>query len=294
MKYKIIFVLMILVSSSIHAATVLVDTDWLASNIGKPGISVVDMSGDHMQYLRFHLPGAIRIGYDEIVKQRSRKERVSVRLSDQELIALLGLKGITRDSHVVVYDDTGGLNAGRLLWDLERIGHKKVSVLNGGLVKWIREGRKIEFRPVAPKKVAYNIGKGGRDNEIDINGMVNIRDKKNAVMLDVRTKEEYIGHPRYPRSGHIPGAKWWPWDNTLDIEGGFTLKSQDGITKSLQSVGVKDKDKPVALYCRSGHRAAQSYLVLRSLGYDKVKLYDGSMAEYGSRKDQPLTKGLQP
>jgi thiosulfate/3-mercaptopyruvate sulfurtransferase len=72
------------------------------------------------------------------------------------------------------------------------------------------------------------------------------------------------------------------------------LSKTEIVNKKLQKLGVTDKKQPLLVYCRSGHRAAQSYLTLRNLGYENVKLYDGSMAEYSLNKNNPLKKGMLP
>ena len=271
------------------AAPVYVEQDWLAKHLNDDNIVVVDMTDDP-QYLRYHIPGAIRLGYGNLVMSRNR-DKVSVRIPDEQLAKLLGIVGITRDSHVVIYDDMAGLNAGRLFWELERIGHPNVSVLRGGLVKWVLAGHKVDNAEVRKRPVKYEINGDGRANEAGLKDIVAISRDKSASLLDVRTPEEYLGHPKAKRSGHIPGARLWPWQETVDFEEGFVAKPEPLLMASLVSAGVEDKSAPVYLYCRSGHRAAQSYLTLRGLGYDNVKLYDGSMAEYARRTDLPLVKG---
>lgn len=270
----------------VNAAPIYVEHDWLAKNLGDKNIVVVDMTADGVQYLRFHIPGAVRLSYQDIVTKR--KDKVSVRVPDAHLYKVLGSLGISRDKYIVIYDDMGGLDAGRLFWELERIGHPKVSVLRGGLVKWVLAAHRVDNKPLKPTVVKYKSGKSGRDNEASLDS---IRNDKTSVLLDVRSIEEYTGHPRYPRSGHIPGAKWWPWETNVDFEHGFVPHSNEVLQAALATLDVKDKAKPVILYCRTGHRASQSYLTLRSLGYTDVKLYDGSMAEYASKRELPLQKG---
>lgn len=134
-----------------------VDGAWLEQQLPATKIVIVDMSRDDTRYLRFHLPGTVRLPYDVLVKGRrpdnfaaskigqragragpsAGEHKVKVRIKDNELLNILGRPGITRDSHVVIYNDVGGPNAARLFWELERIGHPEVSVLDGGLVKWI-------------------------------------------------------------------------------------------------------------------------------------------------------------
>ena len=100
--------------------------------------------------------------------------------------------------------------------------------------------------------------------------------------------EEYNCQPRNKRSGHVPGAKLWSWDRSVAFDKGFTRKPVPELMASLEVAGVTDKTKPVITYCRSGHRASQSYLTLRALGFEDVRLYDGSMLEYERDKSAPL------
>ena len=282
----LVFLMALLSSTSVFAAPVMVDTDWLVKNKKSNNIVVVDTS-DHTQYLRFHIPGAIHIDYSEITYKR-RQDKVSVQVPNDYFIKLLGQNGITNDSHIIIYDDMGGLNAGRLFWQLEQIGHKNVSVLNGGLVKWILEHRKVNNKPEKRLPSVYKTNnKNTRDNlavQSDLN-------KEKALLIDARTKDEYIGHPKYPRTGHIPGAVLWDWQENVDFENAFVLKTKQRISKEQKNIDLKDKNKEIIAYCRSGHRAAQTYLTLRNLGFNNVKLYDGSMAEYSRNKKAPLEKG---
>ncbi|WP_126454321.1 sulfurtransferase [Sulfuriflexus mobilis] len=270
--------------------SVYVEQDWLAKNLGNKEIVVVDMTSEDVQYLRYHIPGAVRLSYQDIVTRR--KDKVSVRLPDTQLVKVLGAIGIRPDQHVVIYDDMAGLNAGRLFWELERIGHQKVSVLRGGLVQWVLAGRKVDNLPVKPTAVQYPLAAGGRNNEASLAAVTAASAGGQAVLLDVRSQEEYAGHPKYPRSGHVPGAKWASWEDNVDFGNGFVPKRSDLLMNKLHALGVKDKDASVIVYCRSGHRASQSYLTLRDLGFSAVQLYDGSMAEYARQPGLPLVKGM--
>jgi len=290
---KFVVVLLLMLGSSVHASSFMVDTDWLQKHMTDSDVVVVDMSSDSTQYQRFHIPGSIFLGYGNLVEKR-KKDKVSLRVSNERLYKILGFLGISRDTHVVIYDDMSGLNAGRFYWDLERIGHPKVSVVDGGLVKWILEGKKVDNKNVTRKPVVYKAGDKFFNNEIDLASVKKAIESKKTTFLDVRTKEEYIGYPKFKRTGHIPGAKLWSWDDSVDFEKGFTLKTDKQLQDSLAKVGVKDKNQPLVLYCRSGHRASQSYLTLKHLGYKNIKLYDGSMAEYSRDKSAPIKQGKKP
>ena len=286
----ILFLAIVAISNLAFAQAKLVSKDWLAENAKDTSIVLVDMS-DSLQYQRFHLPGAINLPYDYLVQDR---KKVSLSVDQQKLIKLLGQIGISRNSYVIAYDDTGGLHASRLLWELEQLHHPKMALLDGGLVKWIREGRSVSAHPPVIKPTVYKADKSDRAATAGLQDVAPDSRNKSTLLLDVRTDEEYMGNPRYPRSGHIPGAKWWQWDQALDIDNGFSIRQSDDLLKELTGVGLSDKKQPVVVYCRSGHRAAHTYFTLKHLGFENVRLYDGSMKEYEQHKALPLTKGKNP
>ncbi|MGD8525241.1 MAG: sulfurtransferase [Thioalkalispiraceae bacterium] len=265
----------------------LVETQWLASQLGKPNIVLLDMS-DNMQYQRFHIPGAVHLPY-QAINQRTRKG-VSLSVGPSQIMRILGLVGVSRDSHVVVYDDTGGLHASRLVWELDKLGHQRVSMLNGGLVQWILEGRKVTAETVKPQATRYQADQLPAVTQL---ASIETLENKMHTLLDVRSREEYMGHPRQKRSGHIPGARWWNWDQAVDFENGFKQQKTEALLDSLKQLGITSKQQALVVYCQSGHRAARSYFTLRQLGFDNVKLYDASMAEY-QQSHKPLTRGMNP
>ena len=290
MLKKLLFLLLILHSSSVFSSF-LVETDWLKKNLNSSAIRLIDMS-DNTQYQRFHIPGALHLPYSAINKHN--KQGVSISIGRENIIKLLGLLGVNNNQHIIIYDDMGGLHASRLFWELEKIGHKKISLLNGGLVKWILEGNKVNAKATVLKATQYKTANMARDNVASYTQIKESTFSKDNVLLDVRSKDEYVGQIRYPRSGHIPGAKWLEWQEAVDFENAFSMKKQSVLKQQLNDIGITDIKTPVTLYCQSGHRAAHSYFILRNLGYDKVRLYDGSLAEYYKIKSAPLNRGTNP
>lgn len=277
-------------SQNVFAEPVMVEPDWLATHLSDKDLVVVDMSGDPLQYTRFHIPGAVRLSYESLLRVR-KPDGVKLRISNEQFYNILGALGISRQTHVVIYDDMGSLNAGRLFWQLEQVGHPRVSVLNGGLVAWIQGGYKITGQSVKPVAVSYKTAKEFRTNDITYPAVREQIKTDQSLFLDVRSREEYMGSAKLPRSGHIPGALWWPWESSINLEDAFRYKPVKDIQDGLDRMGVTPK-KPIILYCRTGHRASQSYLTLRALGFTRVQLYDGSMAEYTQHRDAPLMKGV--
>ena len=282
---------LLLAHGAVSAASTLVDIALVERHIKL--IVLVDMTEDDLQYTRFHLPGAVRLGYHELLNPRA-PGKPAARLDDKQFAVLLGRLGITRDTHVVIYDDVGGLNAGRLFLELERIRHPKVSVLDGGLVQWILDGRRVDNIARQPLPVVYKAGQERRDNLATLAEVQNASKQEAATLLDVRSRDEYTGSPKEPRAGHIPGAKWWPWEQAIVMDNGFTFVPAQTLETNLAKLGVRDKKAPVILYCRSGHRASQTYLSLRSLGFENVRVHTGSMLEYLQDKDAPLNRGASP
>ena len=291
MVIRITLILAFLLSASLsNAQSSLVTTEWFAKHANDEKIILIDMS-DNLQYQRFHLPGAINLPYGFLVQD---KNKVSLSIDKPQLIKLLGQIGISQDSYVIAYDDSGGLHAARLLWELDQLAHPKSALLDGGLVKWIREGRPISAEAPKLQPTTYRPKAQTTAATATIEDVAPASRAANTIVIDVRSDEEYTGNPKYPRSGHIPGAKWWEWDNAISVEKGFSLRSEAELLGELNALGLKDKDQPVILYCRSGHRATQSYNTLHNLGFKNVRVYDGSMKEYEKRKDLPLKKGKQP
>lgn len=286
----ILLLIGLLLTAQLASATTRVSTHWLERHLNNPNLLLINMTDD-IQYQRFHIPGAVHLPYAAI--NYTTQNGVSMSVGREQLIKLLGLLGTSHESHIVIYDDLGGLSASRLYWELERLGHPRVALLDGGLVKWILEGRKVTNTPAQPASVTYQpSGKPGMANLASLTDIRRL--PAEAVLLDVRSQQEYVGDPRQARSGHIPGARWWPWEGTVEFTADFRLKTPAELKRQLQALGVTDINTPIYVYCRTGHRASQAYFVLRQLGFTRVKLYDGSMAEYSQYKQLPVTKGLTP
>ena len=291
-KKSLFLILFFHASVVLSAQSFLVDINWLQKNMNSSTVRIIDMSDD-TQFQRFHIPGSTHLPYSAI-NQRNKKG-VSFSAGSNHVIKILGFLGVQAQDHIVIYDDMGGLHAARLFWELEKIGHKKVSILNGGLVTWILAGKKVTAETKKTKPVQYVANnKSNRNNVASLDDILKTKFNNKNILLDVRSKDEYVGHPRNPRGGHIPKARWWEWSQAVNFENAFKMQDSANLKKQLAKVGISNTTTPVTLYCQSAHRAAQSYFTLRQLGYQNVKVYDGSMSEYSKVKSAPLTKGLNP
>lgn len=292
LKKSLLLLLLLNSSFAFSSPSFLVDINWLEKNLNSPTVRLIDMSDD-TQYQRFHIPGATHLPYAAINTRD--KKGVSLSVGQNQIIKILGLLGIQSNHHVVIYDDMGGLHASRLFWELEKVGHKNISILNGGLVKWILAGKKVTADSQNVQSVQYNVDKKSDfNNRVTIDEILSSKYNSDNILLDVRSKDEYAGHPSYPRSGHIPEAKWLEWSQAVNFENAFTMQNSATLKKQFQQIGITQLDKPITLYCQSAHRASHSYFTLRQLGFNNVKVFDGSMAEYSTIKSAPLKKGLMP
>ena len=112
-----------------------------------------------------------------------------------------------------------------------------------------------------------------------------------VVLLDARSPDEYTGRTkRAARVGHIPGAVNYNWTDAMDQSRFLRLKDAQELKRALEGLGVTP-DKEVITYCQTHHRSAHTYVVLKSLGYPKVKAYPGSWSEWGARDDTAVVKG---
>ncbi len=292
--YHVIGILIfMLVSTASSAAGRTVNVSWLEKNLSDKNTLIIDISDD-LQHRRFHIPGAIHLPYEAINTTR-KQNRASISIGKKNIVRLLGMLGVSRDTRVVIYDDMGGLHAGRLYWELNRLAHPDFALLDGGLVSWILAGNKVTNKLSRPVATTYSLPASvTMDEKDDMTATAaDIKKKQFAQIMDVRTTEEYVGTKKNPRSGHIPGAINWAWDNAIDIDKGFRLRNADTLLNELKQLGF-DKDKPTLVYCHSGHRASQTFYTLQSLGFKNVKLYDESMKGYEHDKSLPLIKGNIP
>ena len=273
----------------------LVTTDWLAEHLGQPGLAVVESDEDVLLYETGHIPGAVKIDWhtelnDPVVRDY---------LTGEQFAALLGSKGIARDTTVVIYGDKNNWWAAYALWVFTLFGHEDVRLLDGGRDLWIAEGRPITTDVTEVTPVEYPVVE--RDDSV-------IRAFKDDVLahfgnplIDVRSPEEYTGErthmPAYPeegalRGGHIPTAASVPWARAAAPDGTFKSRAElDAIYRD--EAGLADGDDVIA-YCRIGERSSHTWFVLTHLlGFEKVRNYDGSWTEWGSAVRVPIAIGIE-
>lgn len=248
-----------------------------------------DPEGSRAQYLGGHIPGAIHVYWLEDLSAADTTVTTFLP-SAEEAADRLGRLGITRDKVVVAYSDGGNLYASRLWHVLAHYGHEQVALLDGGIEKWRAEGRPLERRAVSPSPARFTPRPSGCLPRIGAAEIFARLDDPGVRLVDVRGEAEFSGEQRRAaRGGHIPGAVLWPWDENLQPD--LTLRDPAEIRARARTAGLLP-DHELVLYCQGGVRAAHAALALRIAGYPRVRIYDGSWAEWGNDPALPVESGV--
>jgi thiosulfate/3-mercaptopyruvate sulfurtransferase len=276
-----------------YAKDVLVSTDWLAGHLSDGNVAVAEVDESPDLYEEGHIPGAVKLHWKDDLQDPIERDLIDKASFEQ----LMGSRGISNGTTVVVYGDKNNWFAAYAYWYLKIYGHQDVRVLDGGRQKWIDEGRELKTDVPSPGAASYTASE--RDESIRV-----YRDQVLAglgqggiELVDVRSPQEYSGELMAPpgyeqegasRTGHIPGAQSVPWATAVRDDG--TFKSSADLHELYGGKGVTS-DKEVRAYCRIGERSAHTWFVLQELlGYPTVKNYDGSWTEWGNLVDVPIER----
>lgn len=262
----------------------LIEADTLEESLGSKNLLVVDLSKADT-YRKLHVPGAVHLEYPRIIA--ARKPVMGLVPGDAELGAVFSAIGIGDDTHVVAYDDEGGGRAARLLWTLEVAGHTRFSLLNGGLHAWANEEHRCDDRPVTPTAGAFHV----RHNDAPYADSAYVLQRlgdDDCRLVDARSPVEFSGLKRFAEhAGHIPGAVNLEWTQAMDPGRNMRFKPNAALTTMLDALGITP-DKEVITYCQTHHRSAHTYLVLKHLGFERLKGYAGSWSDWGNNPDLPV------
>ena len=274
----------------------IVTTDWVAEQSDDPTVRIVEASEDPTLYDRGHIPGAVRIDWELDERDQFTVDFIARPAFEQ----LMSRHGISKNTTIVLYGDQSNWFAAYTFWLCALFGHRDCRVMDGGRLKWEREGRPLEVavpRYLETKYIASEPDLSIRAFRDEVlreclapNGA--------AALLDVRSPEEYrgellgrAGNRRDParRAGHIPRARNIPWSLTTNEDG--TFKRVDQLRAIFLEAGITP-EQPVITYCGLGERGSHAWFVLSQLlGYTRVKNYDGSWTEWGSLIGAPVELG---
>ncbi len=273
----------------------LVSTQWVAAHLDDPGVRIIESNEDLLVYPSGHIPGAVEIDWTRDLNDQVRRDY----LGQDGFAALAHRAGISNDTVTVFYGDKNNWRACYAYWVFQLFGHTAARVMDGGRLKWEREGR--ELTREVPSYPAASYAAPQRDDSKARAFRDQVLDHLEArrPMVDVRSPQEYSGEllhmPDYPnegalRGGHIPGAANVPWARAINPDDG-TFKSAAELRAIYQDEQGLAPDDDVVAYCRIGERSSHTWFVLTHLlGFARVRNYDGSWTEWGNLVGVPIEK----
>lgn len=249
----------------------LVTTAWLAEYLEATDLRIVDVRPADA-FAEGHIPGAVQV---DLAALATVVDGVQGMVIDAEAFAtIMGQLGIDDTKAVVLYDSNWGMPAARVLWALAYYGHSNAALLNGGWDAWAEEERPISTEISLPTPTHFT-ATPTPNHLAELSWLQAHLEDPNVVLIDTRTPSEYA-------AGHLPNAVNWDWMNGVPAEGWGAARPADELAAQLAALGITP-DKEIVTYCRSGARAAHTHLLLRSLGYPRVRNFDGSWLEWSAR-----------
>jgi thiosulfate/3-mercaptopyruvate sulfurtransferase len=273
----------------------LVSSDWLATHLDDPSVRMADGTYflPHLkrdagaEFRARHIPGAVWFDIDDIKDPANPLPHM---LPDAATFAAkVGALGLGNDHAIVAYDALGLMSAARVWWMLRVFGHDNVAVLDGGLPKWLKEGRPIASGAPAPRPTQFSARL--RPALVrDLAAVAADLASRREQVVDARSRGRFAGtEPELRaglRGGHMPGAKNLPYTDLLGPDA--TMLPPDQIAAKFHAAEV-DPAQPIVTSCGSGVTACVLALGLHLIGQPDAAVYDGSWTEWGGRSDTAVT-----
>lgn len=274
-----------------------VSTDWLEDNLNEE-IMILDVQPDIHDYIKEHLPGAYY--FNEWFLRQMVDNVPGMYISKDAIQSIFRKQGIQKDMPTVIYTGKGayskqgdGWGQTMAAYSLARFGHENIYLLNGGIDKWKKEGKELTkiFPRIKESKFEAVLRE---DYYVTYEDFKAIKDNNDFVVLDARPFKYYAGPSMWIKPGHIPGAVSLQAATLMRQNNLQLLKPEDEIKSMVEKLGATH-DKKIICYCGTGREATNLFVVFKwFLGYENVKLYEGSFTEWTQKDDSPTVRGPNP
>lgn len=277
----------------------LVSTEWVAAHLDDIDVRIVESNEDSLLYASGHVPGAVEVDWTRDLNDPVTRDYLQREAFEQ----LMSRIGADKDTTIVFYGDKNNWWACYALWVFHLFGHTNCRIMDGGRLKWQKEGR--DLTKTVPTYAPTDYRAPERDDKSfrAFREQVLTHVHSDGKMIDVRSPEEYTGErlhmEAYPnegalRGGHIPGAANVPWAKAVNPDDG-TFKPAPELKALYETGAGLSSSDDVIVYCRIGERSSHTWFVLRYLlGYPEVRNYDGSWTEWGNLVGAPIERGPGP
>lgn len=268
----------------------IVSTDWVEKNLSNPKLVIIDIRKSE-DFKNGHIPNSVNVMYNVWAVEKAGKKNELP--EEDDLQDVITNAGINNDSLVVIAGSSENLtelvNMTRVAWTLNYAGFENVSVLDGGVTKWIKEGRKLSTELKKNTSGSFKI-KINRNIYADKNYVKKAIGK--AKIVDTRMPDYFFGVAKLDfvaRAGHIETAVNLPSGWIFTKDGNY--KSIEDLSAMANGVIGNDKEKEIITYCDTGRLASGWWFVLsKVLGYKNVKMYDGSSEDWAKDSNLPMLK----
>lgn len=295
----------------------LVSTAWLAERLDDPQLRIVDArwrgeGSSERLYRAGHIPGAVHLDWHRDLSHTV--DGVSdILLGPEEFAQVMGQAGIGDASRVVAYADTDHSGAARLWWALRYYGHQQAAVLDGGMTKWVAEGRPLTGEPVTPAPATFTPRPQPAWLATADEIASSLADPgSNVRLVDTRPPEQYAGmavwtpggslylppgrdwthvQGRPMRGGHIPGARLLHSVDNLDPQDNYVYLAPASLRARAEAAGL-DLEQRVITYCGVGISGSLGLFALYLAGFRNLALYDASWSEWGTDPERPVERGV--
>jgi thiosulfate/3-mercaptopyruvate sulfurtransferase len=276
----------------------LVSGDWLAANLGRQQLRVLDVRGRHpssslphakrAEYASGHIPGAAFVDWERDFVALEDPVPVQVAAAD-EFAARARALGVRDGDLIVTYDDYYGIFAARIAWAFRLYG-AEARVLDGGWTTWLEAGHPVENDPAAVLPGDFTARPRPRLRRTLEE--VELAQRDGAVLVDARPRHLFIGENGAPNTGHIPGARCLPYQELVDGATGIWA-APAAVARLARDAGI-DPDRPPAeliATCGSGVSATVALMALELLGVHCDGVYDGSFNEWAADPERAIAYG---